>query len=74
MESQKPMACPAIWLSGFFALGAIVHVVRLLFRFSLIVGGYEIPLGVSALVAVVLGGLSIGLLILGCKKPCCSKE
>jgi len=73
MNKNKPLACPAIWFSGFFALGALVHLVRLLLRVSLIVGGTQIPLATSALVVVIFGGLSIGLLILGCKKPCCDK-
>ena len=73
MNPNKPLACPAIWFSGFFGLGALVHLVRLLLRVSLIVGGTQIPLSTSTLVVVLFGALSIGLLILGCKKPCCDK-
>lgn len=74
MEKDKPLACPAIWFSGFFGLGALVHLVRLVLRFSLVVGGNEIPLMTSAILVVVLGGLSLGLLVLGCKRPCCPRE
>ena len=69
MEKEKRF-CPALWFSGFFGLGAVVHLVRLVLRFSVVVNGFGIPLGVSAALAAVLGTLSIGLLILGIKKPC----
>ena len=71
MEKNK-LFCPAIWFSGFFGLGALVHLVRLVLRVPLMVGSHEIPLMTSAFVVLVFGGLSIGLLILGCKRPCCS--
>ena len=74
MEKNKPLACPAIWFSGFFGLGVLVHLVRLVLRFSLIVNGYAIPLTASAVLVVVLGCLSVGLLILGCKRPCCPRK
>lgn len=67
---NKPLACPAIWFSGFFGLGAVAHLVRLILRFPLTIGTWEVPLTTSLIVAVVFGGLSIGLLILGVKKPC----
>lgn len=74
MVKDKPLACPAIWFSGFFGLGALVHLVRLVLRFPLIVNGYAVPLTASAILVVVLGGLSVGLLVLGCKRPCCPRE
>ena len=74
MKNEKTKFCPALWLSGFFALGAIVHLVRLLFRASLVVAGYEVPFGLSTVLVLVLGGLSIGLAILSLKRPCDQKK
>jgi hypothetical protein len=73
METQKFKICPAIWFSGFFGLGALVHFVRFILRFPLVVGNFEVSLNSSLLIAVVLGALSAGLLYLGCHKPCCKK-
>jgi len=70
----KHSICPAVWFSGFFGLGAIVHLVRLVLRFPLMVGSYEVPLTVSAILVLVLGAFSIGLLFLGWRRPCCSKK
>ncbi len=70
MKDEKVKFCPALWLSGFFALGAVVHLVRLLFRASLVVGGYEVSFGLSTILVLVLGGLSIGAAILSLKRPC----
>ena len=69
MEKEK--FCPAIWFSGFFGLGAFVHLVRFIVRFPLIVGNIEVPLGTSLVLAIVLGGLSAGLLYFGLRRPCC---
>lgn len=66
--------CPAVWFSGFFGLGAFVHLVRLLFRFPVMVGGYDIPMAPSAVIVVLLGALSVGLLWVGIRRPCCPKE
>ncbi len=62
--------CPAMWLSGFFGLGALVHLVRLVMGFSLVVDGRAVSLTFSGLLALVLGILSVGLLIVSLKKPC----
>lgn len=62
--------CPAMWLSGFFGLGALVHGVRSIAGFSLVVGGSEISLGTSLILAFVLGALSVGLLMAALKRPC----
>ena len=70
MEELKKKFCPAIWFSGFFGLGAVVHLIRLILRVPMIIGGFNVPLGLSAAVAVVFGALSIGLLCLGLKQPC----
>lgn len=74
MEEPIRKFCPAVWFSGFFGLGAVVHLVRLLLRFPLIVGTFEVPLRMSLVLVIVLGGLSLGLLYMGLRRPCCKKE
>ena len=66
--------CPATWFSGFFGLGALVHLGRLILRIPLTVGDFQVPLGLSLALVIVLGGLSLGLLYLGIRRPCCKKE
>lgn len=70
MEKMKSRFCPAMWFSGFFGLGALIHLVRFIAGFSLVVGGREIPLSVSGTLALVLGILSLALLIVSLKRPC----
>ncbi len=70
MEKMKSKFCPAMWLSGFFGLGALVHLVRFIARFDLVVADHEIPLALSGFLVLVLGIFSIGLLILSLKRPC----
>lgn len=70
MEKAKVKFCPAMWFSGFFGLGAFVHLVRLTMHFSVVIAGHEIPLSFSAVAASVFGVLSIGLLIVSLKRPC----
>lgn len=74
MEEHKRKICPAVWFSGFFGLGAFVHLARLLFRVPLIVGTFEVPLKASLILGILLGGLSVGLLYIGYRRPCCRKE
>ena len=71
MEKNERRFCPAIWFSGFFGLGTLVHFVRLVFRIPLTVGGWEVPFRASAAAVVVLGLLSAGLLVVGIRRPCC---
>ena len=71
---NKPLACAMIWFSGFFGLGATGHLIRLLLKLPVTLGTFEVPLVLSAVLAVGLGALSVGLLFLACKKSCCSKE
>lgn len=73
MTNEKKF-CLATWFSGFFGLGALMHLVRSILRFSLVVGNFEVPISLSVVLAVVLGSLSLGLLYLSCKKPCCEKQ
>ena len=74
MEAHPHKICPAVWFSGFFGLGALVHLARLLLRISLVVAGHPIPMGASLALVVVFGGLSVGLLFVGIRRPCCPKE
>ena len=69
MGSSKKF-CPAMWLSGFFALGALVHIARFLLKVSLIVNGKEIPLAASAGIGVLLAVLSSALLAASLFRPC----
>ena len=66
--------CFATWFSGFFGLGALVHLVRSILKFPLVVNNYEVPISLSVTLAVVLGALSLVLLYVSCKKPCCEKK
>ena len=66
--------CFATWFSGFFGLGAIMHLVRSILKFPLVVNNYEVPISLSVTLAVVLGALSLILLYVGCKKSCCEKK
>ena len=58
---EKAKFCLAMWFSGFFGFGAVVHWVRLITGFSVVIGGREIPLAFSGAAVLVLGGLSAGL-------------
>ncbi len=71
---EKAKFCPAMWFSGFFGLGAVVHLVRLITGFSVVIGGREIPRAFSGAAVLVLGGLSAGLTILSLKRPCGTKK
>ncbi len=71
---EKNKICPALWLSGFFGMGAVVHFLRFVSGASLSVAGHEIPLVMSAVVSVVMAGLSAGALFLSIKKPSCGTE
>ena len=70
METEKSKFCPAMWLSGFFALGALVHLIRYLLHFSLTVNGYEVPLTASFGVAVLFGAFALVFGAAGMKRPC----
>lgn len=70
---MEKKCCPAVWLSGFFALGFVVHLGRLLFQAPVAVNGRDIPLSVSGWLALVFGLLSAGALWAGFRKPCCKK-
>jgi hypothetical protein len=63
--------CVATWISGFFAAGMLVHFARLVMGWSVSVNGKEISLMTSLMVVIVAGVVSVGLLWLSVKKPCC---
>lgn len=71
---EKNKICPALWLSGFFGMGAVVHFLRFISGVSLSVAGHEIPLAVSAVVFLVMSGLSLGALYLSFKRPFCASS
>ena len=70
MEHEAKKFCPALWLSGFFALGAVAHLVRFVLNLSLAVNGQEIPLAVSGAVGVVFTVLSTACFWVSQKRPC----
>ena len=75
MEHKEKAFCPAVWFSGFFGLGAVVHTVRFLLKIPVTIGTWHVPLRTSAILVVLFAALSAGLLVLGCRRPCCgSKE
>lgn len=69
---QSGKLCIPIWFSGFFGLGALVHLARLILRFPLVIGDFEVPMGLSLAIAIIAGALSIGLLCLACRPSCCA--
>ncbi len=52
----------ATWVSGFFGIAGIVHLLRFFFRVPVRLGAYDVPLAVSIAVGVVFVGISMGLL------------
>mgnify|MGYP001563464888 FL=1 len=68
MFCHKCKCCNFSWLSGFFALAAIVHLIRLITGMQVQIGGWAVPMNVSIGVAVIAGVLSLIL----CKKSCAS--
>ena len=74
MENHEHKICPMTWLSGFFGLGALVHFARLLFQVPVTLGTFEIPMALSAAVTIVFGGLSLALLFVAMKRPCCKEK
>ena len=68
MFCHKCKCCNFSWLSGFFGLAAIAHIVRLISGAHIQVNDWVVPMNVSIGVAVVAGALSLIL----CKKSCAS--
>ena len=74
METNKPAICPAVWFSGFFGLGAVVHLIRLLLHVPVRIGTFDVPLTASVILVLVFGGLSAGLLYLAMRRPFCEEK
>lgn len=74
MQKNGRSFCPATWFSGFFGLGVVVHLVRLIFRVPVTLGTWAVPLGFSIGMVVLFGALSLGFLAVACKRPCCSAQ
>ncbi len=74
MEEKKcTCSCLPIWLSGFFALIAIVHIVRLVCQWPVVIDGWHVPMSLSVVVAIAAGIISGGLLYSACRKcECCN--
>lgn len=66
--------CPAIWFSGFFALGFLVHLLRLVLQVPLSIWDKPVPMATSVGVVIVFGVLSAGFLFAGLKRPCDEKK
>ena len=64
MFCHKCKCCNLSWLSGFFALAAIVHIIRLVMGTQVQINATVVPMNVSIGIAVVAGVLSFLL----CKK------
>ena len=62
MEKDKCCKLTAVWVSGFFGLGAVVHGMRLLLRVPVTVGAWAVPLRISAVLVLLFSALSVGLL------------
>ncbi len=63
-----------MWLSGFFALAAVVHTIRLVLKTSVQIGDFAVPMGLSVVVLVVAGVLSFILARLGCERCDCGTK
>ena len=60
-----------VWLrvaATIFAIMALVHFLRLIFRFDFIIGSWEVPLWVSFVAFIIIGFLAIKLHNLTCWK------
>lgn len=52
----------ATWVSGFFGIFGLLHLVRLAVPFRLVVGEYDVPLTVTAVAGVCSLAISAGFL------------
>ena len=58
--------CALLWLSGAFAMPAIMHIVRVILGWPLIVAEHAFTMKESIVIAVATGIISIVLGIIGC--------
>ena len=61
-----------VWFSGVFGAGAIVHILRLVFQWPVTIGTFDVPMGLSLLVAIIAAAIS--LLLLGIRPCCCGNK
>ena len=54
----------ATWVSGFFGIFGLLHLTRLVIPFRLVVGAYEVPVGVTVVAGMVSLAISAGFLLL----------
>lgn len=74
MLCSKCKCCGYMWWSGFFALIAGVHVLRLIFRPEIQIGGFTPPTLLSVIILVVAGALSLLFARLGCGSCNCGHQ
>ncbi len=74
MEKNDRSALAAIWFSGFFGLGTVVHLIRLILRVPVTLGTWAVPLKASGILVLVFGALSFWMLRAGCGQSCCSSN
>ncbi len=70
----KCRCCGFMWLSGFFALAAVVHAVRLVLKASVQIGEFAVPMSLSVGILVVAGVLSFVLARSGCGRCGCGAK
>ena len=74
MFCHKCKCCSLSWLSGVFALAAIVHIVRLVTRTQVQLNDFVVPMNLSVVIAVVAGILSLVLCKMSCKACTCTTK
>ena len=68
---NKCKCCLFSWLSGFFALATLAHIIRLITKAQVQVGDWAVPMSVSIAIVVVAGILSLTFCKMGCKACTC---
>ena len=66
MFCRKCKCCVSMWWSGFFALAAVAHTLRLVAQVQAQLGSWSVPMGFSAGVVIVAGLVAF----IFCKKGC----
>ncbi len=74
MFCHKCKCCTFSWFSGFFALPALVHLVRLVTKTQVQIGDWIVPMSFSIGTMVVAGVLSLVLCKTACKACACSAK
>ena len=54
----------ATWVSGFFGIFGVLHLVRLVVPVRIVIGYSDVPRAVTALIGMVCLGISAGLLVI----------